>query len=79
MLDFMHLSATGVAEIDESTNLNWCPHTSVYVVYIQSTTQWGRQERQEHREVATFVANIRVTVKVQRLKQQYTNNNLFNN
>ena len=37
MLDFIHLSATGVAEIAESTNLNWCPDTfgHVYTSYEQ--------------------------------------------
>jgi hypothetical protein len=30
-LDFIHLSATGVAEIAESTHLKECPHTSVYI------------------------------------------------
>ena len=34
MLDFIHLSTTGVAEIAKSTNLMGCPHTFVYVVYI---------------------------------------------
>ena len=33
VLNFIHLSATGVAEIAESTNLKWCPHTFVYIVY----------------------------------------------
>ena len=27
MLDFIHLSETGVAEIAKSTNLKGCPHT----------------------------------------------------
>ena len=37
VLDSMHQSATGVAEIDKSTNLKKCPHTFVYMVciYIQ--------------------------------------------
>ena len=30
----IHLSATGVAEIDKSTNLKGCPHTFVYMVYM---------------------------------------------
>ena len=30
---FIHLSAMGVAEIAESTNLKGCPHTFVYIVY----------------------------------------------
>ena len=34
MLHFIHLSATGVAEIAESTNLKGCPHTFVYTVYV---------------------------------------------
>jgi hypothetical protein len=34
VLDFIHLSATGVAEIAESTNLKGCPHTFVYIVYV---------------------------------------------
>jgi hypothetical protein len=34
VLDFIHLSATGVAEIAESTNLKGCPHTFVYIVYL---------------------------------------------
>uniref|UniRef100_A0A4W5KB60 Endonuclease III-like protein 1 n=1 Tax=Hucho hucho TaxID=62062 RepID=A0A4W5KB60_9TELE len=33
VLDFIHLSATGVVEIAKSTNLKWCPYTFVYVVY----------------------------------------------
>ena len=33
MLDVIHLSSTGVAEIAESTNLKGCPHTFVYIVY----------------------------------------------
>ena len=32
-LNFIHLSAAGVAEIAKSTNLNGCPHTFVYIVY----------------------------------------------
>ena len=32
MLDFIHLSETGVAEMVESTNLKGCPHTFVYLV-----------------------------------------------
>ena len=31
-LDFIHLSATGVAKIAKSTNLKGCPHTFVYMV-----------------------------------------------
>ena len=34
MLDFKHLSATGVAEIAEPINLKGCPHTFVHVVYF---------------------------------------------
>ena len=34
MLDFIHLSATGVAEIAKSTNLKGCPHSFVYIVYV---------------------------------------------
>ena len=33
LLDFIHLSATGVTEIAKSTNLKVCPHTFVYIVY----------------------------------------------
>ena len=36
VLDFIHLSATGVAEIAEYTNLMEGPHTFGHVVYIQS-------------------------------------------
>ena len=36
MLDFIDLSATGVAKIAESTNLKGCPHT---FVCIYSTSQ----------------------------------------
>ena len=36
LLDFIHLSATGVAEIAESTHLKGCPYTFVYIVYISS-------------------------------------------
>jgi hypothetical protein len=32
VVDFIHLSATGVAEIAESTHLKGCPHTFVYIV-----------------------------------------------
>jgi hypothetical protein len=35
-LDFTHLSATSVAEIAETNNLKGCPHTCVYIVYIDS-------------------------------------------
>uniref|UniRef100_A0A673XCA6 Uncharacterized protein n=1 Tax=Salmo trutta TaxID=8032 RepID=A0A673XCA6_SALTR len=34
VLDFIHLSATDVAEKVESTNLKGCPHTFVYIVYL---------------------------------------------
>ena len=37
MLEFIHLSATGVAEIAESTNLKGGPHTFVYIVYLLET------------------------------------------
>ena len=30
----LYTSATGVAEIAESTNLTGCPHTFVYIVYV---------------------------------------------
>ena len=33
VLDFIHLEATGVAEIAEFTDLKWCPHTFVYILY----------------------------------------------
>ena len=33
MFDFMYLSATGVAEIDKSTNLKGWPHTFVHIVF----------------------------------------------
>ena len=33
VLDFTPLSATGVAEIAESTNLKGCPHTFVSIAY----------------------------------------------
>jgi hypothetical protein len=36
-LDFIHVSATGVAEIADSTNLNVCPHTAVHFVYSPGT------------------------------------------
>jgi hypothetical protein len=36
MLGFIHQSATGVAEIAESTNLKGCPHTFGHVVYFVS-------------------------------------------
>jgi hypothetical protein len=32
VLDVIHLSATGVVEIAESTHLKWCPHTFAYIV-----------------------------------------------
>jgi hypothetical protein len=32
----IHLSAMGVAEIEESTNLKWYTHTAVYIVYLQN-------------------------------------------
>ena len=31
VLNFIHLSATGLVEITESTNLKQCPHTFVYI------------------------------------------------
>jgi hypothetical protein len=34
VLDFIHLSATGVAEIAKSTHLKGCPHTYVYIVSL---------------------------------------------
>ena len=34
VLDFIHLSATVVAEIAESTNLKGCPHTFVNILYF---------------------------------------------
>jgi hypothetical protein len=34
VLDFIHLSATGVAEMAISTHFNGCPHTFVYIVYV---------------------------------------------
>ena len=34
MLDVIHLSTTGVAEIAVSTHLIGCPNTFVYVVYF---------------------------------------------
>uniref|UniRef100_A0A8C8J4V6 non-specific serine/threonine protein kinase n=1 Tax=Oncorhynchus tshawytscha TaxID=74940 RepID=A0A8C8J4V6_ONCTS len=34
VLDFIDLSATGVAEIAKYTNLKRCPHTFVYIVYL---------------------------------------------
>ena len=36
MLDYIHLSATGVAEMAECTNFKGCPHTFVYLVYVCS-------------------------------------------
>ena len=39
VLDFIHLSATGVAEIAESTNLKVRPHTFVFKVYIMKSTE----------------------------------------
>ena len=33
MLDCIHLSATGMTEIAESTNWKRCPHNFVYIVY----------------------------------------------
>ena len=36
VLDFIHLSATGVAEIAKSTNLKGCSHTFVYIVCIKN-------------------------------------------
>ena len=37
MLDFIHLSAMGVAKIAKTTNLKGCPHTFVYIVYTAFT------------------------------------------
>ena len=37
VLDFLHLSATGVAKIAKSTNLKWCPHT-LYSIYKSMIT-----------------------------------------
>ncbi|KAK6318221.1 hypothetical protein J4Q44_G00115120 [Coregonus suidteri] len=36
VLDVIHLSATGVAEIAQSTNLKGCPYTFGHVVYNDS-------------------------------------------
>ena len=36
VLDCIHLSATGVAEIAKSTHLKGCPHTAVYIVCVYS-------------------------------------------
>ena len=35
MLDFIHLSATGVAEIGKFTNMKGCLHTFVNIVHYQ--------------------------------------------
>ena len=37
---FIHLSATGVAEISESPNLKECPHTFVFLVCFQYTCMY---------------------------------------
>ena len=34
MLESIHLSVTGVAEIAESPHLKGCPDTFVYIVYV---------------------------------------------
>jgi hypothetical protein len=34
VLNFIHLSATGVAEIAKSTTLKGCPHNFLYIVFI---------------------------------------------
>ena len=36
MLNVIHLSATGVAEIDEFTCFKGCPHTFAYIVYVEA-------------------------------------------
>jgi len=36
VLDFIHLSAMGVAEIAESTNYKGCLHTFGHVIYVIS-------------------------------------------
>ena len=38
VIDFICLSATGVAEIAESTDLKGCPHTCTYNVYRELYT-----------------------------------------
>ena len=38
LLNFLHLSATGMAEIAEDTNLKRCLHTFVYIVYFISNS-----------------------------------------
>ena len=38
VLDFIHLSATGVAEIAKCTNLKGCPHNFVHIVYLYLTS-----------------------------------------
>jgi hypothetical protein len=38
VLEFIHVSAKGVAEIAKSTNLKVCPHTFVHVVYMLTHT-----------------------------------------
>jgi hypothetical protein len=34
VLDFIHLSATGVAEVTKSTNLKGCPYAFIYIVLL---------------------------------------------
>ena len=34
VLNFIHMSATGEAEIAKYTYLKGCPHTFVYIVYV---------------------------------------------
>ena len=41
VLNCIHLSATGVAEMAESINLKECPHTFVYIVYLVAVMQYN--------------------------------------
>jgi hypothetical protein len=37
VLDFIHLSASGLAELAKSTNLKGCPHTFLCILYSECT------------------------------------------
>ena len=47
MLEFIHLSASGVAEIADSTNLKGCPHTFVYIVCVAYSVGGGYTKFEE--------------------------------
>ena len=77
MLDFIHLSATGMDEIAESTKLKVCPHTFAYIGYIQ-----GKYQYQMYNVQGRDTGVVKVDLDVGRGKEKVTGsriNNHYNN